>query len=976
MTTPAPAQRGQRSSWRRKLLYLAGTLLVLLIVAYFVVTSSAFFKGVILPRAGKALGGEVTVAEASISPVSQVTLRQLTVRTTGPEPVLQVNAVVLRYSLFAILGGTLKVDEVTLDSPVVQIVENADGSSNLDPLMQKAAKPAAPPAPGPARAKTPQIDLRNFALKNGTVRITKNLKGGGQEVTELSGVNLTLDQLKNGQPGKLAMAAACKLTRPTNDVLEATSTGNIEFTLGADLTPQSLKADVEQDIARAEGSFSELAGVRTVLTGEVTPSEIKELSERILRGGQVLGEAKVSGPLDLTKKEGHLTLEVAAIDRQVLNLIGAPLGIDFGATTLSATTDVTLTQGGTMIAVNARFTAAKFSLTQKGQTTPPLDLQLACHMTVNTAAESAEVQSFALDGTQNQQPFLHGSLAKPMTFAWGKPAAGTGDSAFDLAVTDFDLAAWKPVLGDAISAGRWSAQLHLDSGQGGRQLKLGVGSQIADLTAKIGTNLLTQAALQLKLNAQVDDFKKASLSDCRLELTQQARPALTVSGSASYDGAAFQLQSQIEAVMARLTGSGPATPLAVGVNLDGSFTNQVLDLRQLQVTFTPTTNAPKNELNLTGHIDLSTPGMTKGSLTVNSETLDLTPLYDTFTGNKNAAAAPAGPAPAPASAGNVEPEPMTLPLQLTADVNLGQVYLHDITLQKVQVTAKVDGGKITLDPCRWLLNGAPVTAQVALDLGVKGYTYALAFQMDQVPLEPIADTFSPATHGQYQGLIIAKGQIKGAGITGVSLQKSLSGQASFNFTNADLQLNGPKTKQVIVPVATLLGIPEITQSPLDWLQAQTEMGGGNIKLTQFNAQSAAFQATTAGVIPIADVLNNSPLKLPVGFALSRSLAQRTGLLPANTPADAAYAALPQFVTVTGTLGAPKADLNKLALGGLLLNAGTGIAQKLGVKVDGNAGGVLQGVGSMLTGQKPAGTTNAPATNTAPKMNPLDLFKNP
>jgi hypothetical protein len=975
MTNPTSSLPRKRSSWFRKLLLAFGGLIALLVVAYFVVTSSAFFKGVILPSASKTLGGEVTVAGASISPFSQVKLSQLTVKTTGTEPLLQANAVVLRYSLFAILGGTLKVDEVTIDSPVIQIIENADGTSNLDPLMKKEAKPAARPASSPASSKPPQIDLKNFALKNATIRLVKILKNGGREVSEMTGVNITLDQLKNGQPGKLTTAAAFMMSRPTNNVLEAKSTGSIEFTLDANLMPQTLKASVEQDISRAEGSFSELAGVRTVFTGEVTPTEVKELSERFLRGDQLLGAVKVTGPLDLAKKEGHLTLAVASIDRQVLNLIGAPLGIDFGTTTLNSTTEISLTRGGSVIAANTRFNAAKFSLTQNGQTTPPLDLQLACSVTVNTANESAEVQTFTLDGTQNQQPLLHGSLSKPMTVAWGKNAAATGDSAFDLAVTDFDFAAWKPVLGDAISAGRLSAQLHLDSAQGGKQLKLVVGSQIADLTAKIGTNLLTQAALQLKLNAQVDDFKKVSVSDYRLELTQQAQPALTVSGSANYDGAAFKLQSQIEAVMARLTGSGPATPLSAGVNLNGSFANQVLDLRQLQVAFAPTTNAPKNELNLAGHIDLSTPGMTKGSLNVKSETLDLTPLYDTFAGDKSATATPASPAPASASAGNVEPEPMTLPLQLTADVNLGHVYLHDITLQNVQVTAKVDGGKITLNPCRLLLNGAPVTASVDLDLGVKGYIYALTFQMDKVPLEPIADTFSPSTHGQYQGLIIANAQIKGAGITGVSLQKSLGGQASFCFTNANLQLSGPKTKMIIVPIATLLGVSEITQSPLDWLQAQTEMGGGNIKLTQFAAQSAAFHATTTGVIPIADVLNNSPLNLPVGFALSRGLADRTGLLPANTPANATYAQLPQFVTVTGTVGEPKADLNKLALGGLLLKSGAGVAEKLGVKAAGEAGNVISGLGGLLTGKQPAATTNQPATNTAPSLNPLDLFRN-
>jgi hypothetical protein len=85
----------------------------LLVVAYFVVTSSAFFKGVILPRAGKAVGSQITVADASISPFSQVHLPQLKVQTTGTEPLLQAEEVRLRYSPFSILGGTIKVDELS-----------------------------------------------------------------------------------------------------------------------------------------------------------------------------------------------------------------------------------------------------------------------------------------------------------------------------------------------------------------------------------------------------------------------------------------------------------------------------------------------------------------------------------------------------------------------------------------------------------------------------------------------------------------------------------------------------------------------------------------------------------------------------------------------------------------------------------------------------------------------------------------------
>src|SRR5437762_2983246 len=174
-TTEPPVKR---RSWRRKLLTIAGALLVLLVAFYFVATSSALFKGVILPRVGKALNAEVTVGDASLSPFSQVVLRQLKVKTTGAEPLLQANEVRLRYSLWSIIGGNIKVDEVTLDSPAFQIVQNADGTSNLDPLLKQEKKPAETPLAKPS--KPLRLDVKNVALKNLSLRAVRNLKDGSR----------------------------------------------------------------------------------------------------------------------------------------------------------------------------------------------------------------------------------------------------------------------------------------------------------------------------------------------------------------------------------------------------------------------------------------------------------------------------------------------------------------------------------------------------------------------------------------------------------------------------------------------------------------------------------------------------------------------------------------------------------------------------------------------------------------------------
>ncbi len=302
-------------------------------------------------------------------------------------------------------------------------------------------------------------------------------------------------------------------------------------------------------------------------------------------------------------------------------------------------------------------------------------------------------------------------------------------------------------------------------------------------------------------------------------------------------------------------------------------------------------------------------------------------------------------------------------------------------------SAKIDNDKVLLKPFQLTLNGAPVSANADLNLGVKGYTYDLSLNADKIPLDPIVNSFMPDSRGQYHGLILANAQIKGAGITDASLQKNLSGQVGFSFTNASIQLfaNNKPPKNVFTRliwytlegIGVFLRINEITSAPLNAIYAQAQIGDGKINLSRVSLQSQAFEAHTQGVVPMLVPLTNSPLNLPLEISLSRSLSQKSGLMPANTPPDAAYAALPTFVTVKGTVGAPKSDFKELAVGGILLKTGVGVAEGLGVNVGEKTGGILKGVGNLLTGQGTASTnvtdTNKAGTNTPPKRTLLDLL---
>src|SRR5204863_2845697 len=118
---------------------------------------------------------------------------------------------------------------------------NADGTSNLDPITQSQKKETKEKKAAKA-SKPMRIDLKKLALSGATIRKVKNYPGGNRDVTELSNVNVTLEDLKNGQTGKLALSADIKMENHppapgTNGVLQGKLNGSFAIAMTADLKP-------------------------------------------------------------------------------------------------------------------------------------------------------------------------------------------------------------------------------------------------------------------------------------------------------------------------------------------------------------------------------------------------------------------------------------------------------------------------------------------------------------------------------------------------------------------------------------------------------------------------------------------------------------------------------------------------------------------------------------------------------------------
>ncbi len=497
---------------------------------------------------------------------------------------------------------------------------------------------------------------------------------------------------------------------------------------------------------------------------------------------------------------------------------------------------------------------------------------------------------------------------------------------------------------------------------------------------------LTQKSGQVAFKA-VDLNQRAfrPLLESKLAPNKLASVSLHGSGSAQFDP---QGDSSLKAelnltnlVVENPENTLPKEPLRAQVQLDGAIHKQILELRQALLGLTPTPRA-KNELQLLGRLDLTKTNAASGHLTLQAESLDVTPYFDLFSGKSDTNAAVRAAAAPPSVSSQAEPAAIRMPVdQLTLDLKINRLYLRDVAVSNLAATATIKGSEVNMKPLTLAVNGAPVTAEAVLNLGVPGYAYDLAFQASKVPLEPLANSFSTNSRGQFQGELTAQARIKGAGVTGASLRKNLNGQVGLSLTNLNLQVMGPKTRLLLEPIALLLRVPELTQSPLNWVNANAQIGSGRIDVTQFAVLGEAFHADARGAIPMAEVLTNSPLDLPVSFYLRRSLAEKSNLMPPGAPPEAPYVKLPDFVKLTGTLGSPKTETDKLVISGLLLRSSSALPG-----VGGKAGNILQGIGGLLTGQGlPGAITNlnptvktnansAPSTNKPAKINPLDLLR--
>jgi uncharacterized protein involved in outer membrane biogenesis len=1172
---PPPPRRGK---WRRRILWSAGFVFLLCLGAYFLITSNWFVQRVVLPQVSRALQADVTLAEANLSPWRHVHLRELKVHPKGDEVLLQVQEIRMRYSMLALLRGRIEVAEVSVEAPVINVVQRADGTSNLDALLQLVGKSNSEPKDKTPSA-APQVDIKVVQIKNGTVRLVQHDAVGAQDRVELSDLNFAVRNVKNGNSGQMDLALQLAFDKAAQananaGNLRAKLDGKFAFTLSPELQPGGIQGETTFVVTQATGPMAELAALVARLDCDLTPTEIKEIALRFRKDEAELGGVRLTGPFVAEQMEGKLKLELLTLDRRVLNLFGAAAGIDFGTSAINANADIELARGGQEISIAGRVDLAKLQLIQSAKISPTLDLRCDYAVAVDQEKKQAVVKFFTLSGLQNSQLFLQSTLASPLAIGWGETNAAVADATLEIALKDWKLADWAAFIGDPAPTGLVNVALQLKSAQNGQQLQLEVDGGVNGFALTSGA-AVKPADIRFQTRAEAQQLQQIKLISQRLEILQGEQSAFvaTVTGAVdrvtsaadwlvtaqanlpqlaalapdaeanftsgklnlntrlvgrdgkqdvsgqmaltevtgtqgtmhwerygvNLDFAATMEQQLVEVTklttlvsaggksggrldaagkfdfrgeapsgdlivrlvnfneaalrpflesatgdkklvsvslhttatvgldatggfaakgslqMTNLVVNDPkqpalATPLAAEVQVDVGMAEKILEVREAQVTLTPTERA-KNTLNLTGTVNLTNAEAISGNLKLAAESLDFTRYYDLFAASTPVTKTPAPPDQAkpaptetPAPAPEAEPEAILLPVaNFVLEMAVGRFYLREVDIADLKTVATINGSKVVLQPCEMRVNGAPISVTADLDVGVPGYRYDVKLDVQSLPLTPVVNTFQPELIGQIGGHLLAKAELRGAGVTGASLQTNLVGQFDVLATNLNLSISHVRSPVATTIINVIVRLPELIRNPSAFLglDAGAESGGwaeeikaqpiqvvvlqgraGDGKITMQPAQirSAAFQVNIAGDLAIAPVLTNSVLNFPVNIALGRRYAEKIGLVNASTPTNEVYIALPDFLTVRNTLGNPKRDISNGGIAALGAKTALGIAKELGLATGDQGKALLDAVGGLLSGKSAPTNTNATTIDTNTPAEPekksglLDLLR--
>jgi len=386
-------------------------------------------------------------------------------------------------------------------------------------------------------------------------------------------------------------------------------------------------------------------------------------------------------------------------------------------------------------------------------------------------------------------------------------------------------------------------------------------------------------------------------------------------------------------------------------------------------------NSGTNAINIKGYLENLKSNSLCGNISIQGDEIDIGPLMDSYSLLAKSDVTKQQSSK-PVSETESESKTNVKIGKLDASVNIRSLMYHDLKLSNIVMNCNLGTNTVKIQPLALSIDNRPISLTVTGRTDIPGGLYAMTLSASNINITPVVNDFLPGYSNQVLGVLSANGEIKGISTSGAILRSNLVGDLELSLTNAEIRLVSSKFNWIITPIAMVLGLNDLLESPVTSLYVKSSAGNGVINLDQLDVMSPRFLSRNNGKIILNDILTNSTIDIPITLEIERSLVQKLGLQANNTNR---YVLLPQFAKITGTIGSYKTKVDEFALSKLILKSVTGVPERAGA----GALNIITNIGSSLKNLQLSTNllshtnilTNPPAQKN-PLGNLFNLLQNP
>ncbi|MBI1178376.1 hypothetical protein GC207_13150 [bacterium] len=576
-------KNGKKANRGKRWLVAAVVVVILMVVGWFILTSGAVIKAMVLPRVASAIHADLTVDDVSLSPFSGIELTNLKLAPAGGKPIVEAQRADVKYHLFQLIGGTIAVDQVELVQPRITVRQRADGGSDLQDWLaglSKGTNAAASQPTGSGGGKPPQLAIGSVTIKDGTLLLESTAKDGSVSHLGVGSLDFTLDQLKNGVASQIKLGAVVNLEKLDRQGAKAESlSANLDLdakaNLGADLMPSQANVKLSTKIANATGSFSQVAGLMTELTVQGSMAKIDELKLAFLRDGKTTGELTVSGSFDQTAGAGAFDVAITNLPPGLLAVAASSVGSTFDLAGFVSTNHVTIAGSGKQIGATGKFKLNGLVAHKEGKSTPRLDLDLNYATVATPDSGSLVLSSLGLNAQQNGNALLDVQTKQPFHYNWKGAPTTNQNSDLSLTLTNLNVAEWQPLTGPVPLDGTVGVAASIHGNSSGNELAVQLNGSLDRAALSVSSNKVDQLAASFNFAGNVQSMNDLEVKQLATKLTHAGKPVidLSASGKGTISSPAVDLQTKLNVDLpqaAGLAGTLPMTLRQGTLTYDGS----------------------------------------------------------------------------------------------------------------------------------------------------------------------------------------------------------------------------------------------------------------------------------------------------------------------------------------------------------------------------------------------------------------------